>query len=270
MESQHERTEENYHDGCAELREMIARFTDIHMPLTGQTDIANFQLPVQHPKTVLPMFSGAFADWESFCDLFTAIVDAEPRCSAATKLQYLKMCLKDSAAEFVKNISITDANYKPTWEALKARYSNPRLCLRTDLSTLKHLPKIMKVTASELRTLVDKTLQVVRALENLGRPVATWDDWLVFITVQHLDKESRKSWETHLSTKDVVSNPTLEDQSDPNLFPSLKELMEFLESRIRALNMITPIANSDKGSAMVSKFSSSKAKSFYIETKTFF
>ncbi|KAG8236895.1 hypothetical protein J437_LFUL016007 [Ladona fulva] len=44
--------------------------------------------------------------------------------------------------------------------------------------------------------------------------------------------------------------------------------MEFLESRIRALNMITPIASSDKGSAMVSKFSSHEAKSFYIETKT--
>ncbi|KAG8238135.1 hypothetical protein J437_LFUL017296 [Ladona fulva] len=44
--------------------------------------------------------------------------------------------------------------------------------------------------------------------------------------------------------------------------------MEFLESRIRALHMITPIASSDKGSAMVSKFSSSEAKSFYIETKT--
>ncbi|XP_046391251.1 uncharacterized protein LOC124159470 [Ischnura elegans] len=177
------------------------------------------------------------------------------------------MCLKDSAAEFVKNISVTDANYKPTWEALKARYSNPRLCLHTHLSTLMNLPKMMKESASELRTLVDRTIQVVRALENLGRPVATWDDWLVFITAQRLDKESRKSWESHLTTKDRLSNLTPNSEANPNLFPSFRELVEFLEGRIRALEMIAPLTRWDKGSNTTPKFSSSGAKSFHVETK---
>ena len=45
------------------------------------------------PKLDLPTFSGNYEDWESFRDLFTALVHNAPNVDDATKLQYLKSCL---------------------------------------------------------------------------------------------------------------------------------------------------------------------------------
>ncbi|XP_029157828.1 uncharacterized protein LOC114930257 [Nylanderia fulva] len=64
----------------------------------------------------------------------------------------------------------------------------------------------------------------IQALKNLGRPVIHWDDVLVFLVSQKLDKASRKAWELKLS--DTVE------------FPSYSELDKFLENRIRALEAI--------------------------------
>ncbi|XP_058810473.1 uncharacterized protein LOC131675492 [Phymastichus coffea] len=58
------------------------------------------------PRLDLPTFSGKHEDWDSFADIFTTLVHNAPRIADTTKLQYLKSCLKGSAAELVKDVTI--------------------------------------------------------------------------------------------------------------------------------------------------------------------
>ena len=76
--------------------------------------------PAGLPKLDLPTFSGQYEDWEDFCDLFTSLVHDAPRLANVTKLQYLKSCLTGTAADLVKEVATTNANYESTWQSLKA------------------------------------------------------------------------------------------------------------------------------------------------------
>ena len=125
----------------------------------------------QLPKIPLPTFSGDYEDWDSFCDLFTTLVHEAPRVLDATKLQYLKTRLKGSAAVLIKDVAITNANYASTWQALKARYRNPRLIINKHLTALMEIPHLKKEFASELRSFVDEIQRIVRALSNLKLPI---------------------------------------------------------------------------------------------------
>ena len=117
----------------------------------------------------------------------------DARYGKTAKFQYLKGRSKGEAAEFVAETLITENNYLPTWEALKSRYANLRLQVHHHVLTLACLPSMKEESTQELRQLVDKTQRAFRALQNLGRPVDTWDDWLVVITTERLDAETRKN-----------------------------------------------------------------------------
>ncbi|XP_044594867.1 uncharacterized protein LOC123272233 [Cotesia glomerata] len=86
------------------------------------------------------------------------------------------------------------------------------------------MKRMTKESAVEMEGLYSTITQIYRTLETLGRPVNTWDDFLVFITVQRLDSESVKAWELHLgSTKDP---------------PTWKQFIEFLMSRLLTLQAV--------------------------------
>ena len=64
------------------------------------------------PRIPLPSFSGKYEDWDSFSDLFTTLVHDVPGLSDATKLQYLKLCLRDGADELIKDVATTSASMR--------------------------------------------------------------------------------------------------------------------------------------------------------------
>ena len=144
------------------------------------------------PRLELPIFSGHYEDWENFCDLFTSLVHDSSRLPNVTKLQYLKSCMRDGALDFVKDISVTNANYISTWQALKTRYANPRFTINKHLTMLTELPQMNKESAAELRKLIDESQKVVRALTNLELLVDQWGIWLVFSVANRLDAVTRK------------------------------------------------------------------------------
>lgn len=84
---------------------------------------------IRLPKATPPQFSGKYEDWGNFTDMFLSMIDEDQTLPNVVKLQYLKQCLTGEAAEFVKDVKVEDANYKPTWEALKKRYCNVRLLI---------------------------------------------------------------------------------------------------------------------------------------------
>ncbi|XP_071570688.1 uncharacterized protein [Temnothorax nylanderi] len=76
-------------------------------------------------------------------------------------------------------------------------------------------------TSIELERLYTNIIQTYRTLETLQRPVKTWDDFLVLLTVQKLDSESIKAWENKLGSSKVP--------------PSWQELNDFLITRLLSL-----------------------------------
>lgn len=192
------------------------------------------------PRIPLPTFSGKYEDWASFCDLFTTLVHDVAPLSDATKLQYLKLCLTGSAADLIKDVTTTSANYASTWQALKARYHNPRLIVNKHLASFMQIPHLKTESASELRSFVDEAQRIVRALANLKVPVDGWDIWLVFVLAERLDPESRRLWEAALSQGDsgVETGDCSIGVGSIGSFPKFTDLIKFLEQRTQALNMI--------------------------------
>ncbi|XP_011879680.1 PREDICTED: uncharacterized protein LOC105568544, partial [Vollenhovia emeryi] len=78
-----------------------------------------------------------------------------------------------------------------------------------------------KESASEMEILYTNIMEIYRTLETLQRPVASWDDFLVFIAVQRLDSDSVKAWEYHLGPS-----------KDP---PTWQQFTEFLMTRLLSL-----------------------------------
>ncbi|XP_046478626.1 uncharacterized protein [Neodiprion pinetum] len=196
------------------------------------------------PRIPLPTFSGKYEDWASFCDLFTTLVHDVASLSDATKLQYLKLCLTGSAADLIKDVATTSANYISTWQALKTRYHNPRLIINKHLASFMRIPHLKNESASELRSFVDEAQRIVRALANLKLSVEHWDVWLVFVLSERLDSESRRLWEAELSQGDLS-----EGTSSLGSLPKFTDLIKFLERRTQALNMIALECRTEKRSA---------------------
>lgn len=89
------------------------------------------------------------------------------------------------------------------------------------LSSLLSIKRLNKESAAELEKLYTHIMEIYRTLDNLHCPVSTWDDFLVFLTVQKLDSETVKAWEQHLGASKEL--------------PTWAQLQEFLVSRLLSL-----------------------------------
>lgn len=95
-------------------------------------------------------------------------------------------------------------NFQNCWEALIVFYENKRLLVNSTLSSLLSIKRIPKESAADLEKLYTHIMEIYRTLENLEHPVSSWNDFLVYITVQKLGSDSVKAWEHLLgSTKEL-------------------------------------------------------------------
>ncbi|XP_071574714.1 uncharacterized protein [Temnothorax nylanderi] len=217
--------EEVYMAASDFLSEALEKFTK---PVANSTSIndssittENNSTMIQLPRILLPRFSGRYTDWANFRDIFESLVANNESLSNVQRLHYLKSSLIDEASLVIKNITVTDANYRTAWSELKSRYENQRAIIASYLQTIFNISPMKSESVAALKLVRDTTNDALSALRNLGRPVDTWDDLLVFNTVQNLDPRTRKEWE--LSLGDSVEQPTY------------KDLNSFLSTRIRAL-----------------------------------
>lgn len=173
------------------------------------------------PRIDLPKFNGNPSEWLSFKDLFNSLVLSNPTLTEVGRLQYLKTSLVGSAAQLLKNTTLTADNFQKAWDALIAFYENKRLLVNTALHSLLNIKRMSKESAMELEQLYTNIMQIYRSFETLQRPVAYWDDFLVFVATQRLDADSVKAWEQQLG-------PT----RDP---PTWTQFSNFLITRLRSL-----------------------------------
>ena len=177
-------------------------------------------LTTKLPKLTLPSFSSEYTQWVSFWDQFTTLVDKKRDMTNVERLSYLKLSLKDDAAQIVSSLLVTDANYDIAKRKLEERYNNKCSIVKAHLAAVHALPAIEKESSVELRMLLESTNEHVQALEALGLPVDQWDAILVYWLLEKLDAESRKQFELAHPGTDVLT---------------FKELTTFMDRRSRAL-----------------------------------
>lgn len=179
---------------------------------------------VRLPKLELPTFDGNLDEWLSFRDLFVAAVHDNSGLTGAQKLQYLKASVKGDAAILLQSVSITNDNYEQAWDLLNNRYQNRREIVTSTLKRLVNHPAMRSESPVELRKLVDNTMECIRSLKVMKVPVEQWDIIISYLIVDKLDRESKQQWELNIKSGEI---------------PPLKELIEFLDQRSRALSNLS-------------------------------
>jgi len=181
------------------------------------------------PRIDLPKFNGNSSEWLSFKDLFNSLVLMNPALTDVGRLQYLKTSLVGSAAQLLKHTTLTADNFQKAWETLISFYENKRLLVNTALHSLLNVKKMAKESVMELEQLYTNIMQIYRSLETLQRPVAYWDDFLVFIASQRLDADSVKAWEQQLGS---TREPPTWSQFSDFLLTRLRSLQAFEKTRL--------------------------------------
>ncbi|XP_036340598.1 uncharacterized protein LOC118749949 [Rhagoletis pomonella] len=213
-----------YAETMGELHDLLDStnsVTDISM---SQSFVPTQAVNQSLPRIRIPPFDGNFLHWFPFKDLFISIVTSNASLSNTQRLQYLKDSLTGEAKNALDNVTTTDANFQDAWELLQSKYENKRIIINAHVAAISKLPCAPKESASALRSLLDGVTSSIRALQDLGRPIEHWDDWLVFTITHKLDATTRKAWELSLKSNDDI--------------PTFKELQEFLTSRTQSLEIV--------------------------------
>ncbi|XP_058456473.1 uncharacterized protein LOC131433883 [Malaya genurostris] len=190
-----------------------------NMQNVGESNVSRPQAvnAVPHLQVPLPTFDGKLENWYSFKCMFQTIMNRYPSESPAIKLYHLKNSLIGSAAGKIDQDVINNNNYESAWKMLEDAYEDERLIIDTHIDALLDLPKVTKENGDELRKLVEVSTKHVDALKNRDFPVEGLSEMiLVNIVSKHLDRESRKLWESSLSREEL---------------PSFGDLMEFVRER---------------------------------------
>lgn len=219
-----EETEELYVKYKWELKEMMCGFAKENTSQgVSKEYVKTKNDSIKLPKITIPTFTGDYAQWTTFKDLFVSLIHQNESLDNVQKMHYLKGLLSGEAEQLVRNIPITAANYNECWTMLSSRFDNKRF---TSNCLLKRLMSQVNAvdSSSAIKGLLDTTMECLNGLKNLGVDVESWDIIVIHIVSAKLDVESRKLWETKISAHDKL--------------PTLVEFREFLEARSRALEFL--------------------------------
>lgn len=214
---------------------------------------------IKLPQQQIPEFNGDLTSWRKFRDTFVSLIHDNTEIPDVQKFHYLLSALKKGSDNIIKEIPITNENYKIAWKVLEERYDNRTALMDAHLDKLFGLKQVSKDNVTELRSLVDTVQTNVRALCTLKVPISSWDVILVYMVNQKLDTDTKKQWQL---------------QQNPKEDPSYEKLMSYLNKRCNVLESIQPrkVQKDEKDfksiKAEPSKFTKQKSSSvFTTETK---
>ncbi|XP_050296340.1 uncharacterized protein LOC126736152 [Anthonomus grandis grandis] len=183
----------------------------------------NLSNSVKLPLINIPTFDGSYNKWLEFKDTFESLIHKNQGISEVQKFHYLRAQLLGSAKQVIESIEFSAVNYNIAWESLCKRFNNKRILIQNHISGIFEVSPLRHESSEGLRNLCDTVSKHLRALENLGRPVQSWDDLIIHHLASKLDRISLKEWE---SLK--VKNET----------PLLSDFKEFIKGRADLLETL--------------------------------
>lgn len=252
--------EEIYTEHKTRLKDDLQVLTSAASVNTGNRERSvqastNPSCEVRLPQIQLPTFSGNYEDWQTYFDMFTSVIHSNQSLSSVQKLHYLKGSLQGEPANLLKNLATTDANYSEAWSQLSRRYNNKRYNCNEIMKRLFAQKGLSMESANGVKHILDTTCGCLKSLNNIGVETKGWDTIIIHLVQTKLDQESRKQWEMHIGS------------TESDELPTWKQLMSFLESRFRTLEMTDSSRLVQKSNTTNSNKQSSKQKSFHVAVR---
>jgi hypothetical protein len=132
--------------------------------------------------------------------------------------------LKGEKKGVISDLQITNKNFSVAWRLVTRRYNNHRLMPMTHAKNLCCLPAARKSDASSLRQLINHVSSHMNALQALSFNVPIQVLMLNHHLLSALDAETLRQWELLTASREDI--------------PSTLDLITFLESRCRALELL--------------------------------
>lgn len=145
-------------DAMDNLNSIPARAVDSEVR-TPQTS------PFRLPQITLPTFSGDYASWSAFSDMFVSLIHTNPALTNVQKLHYLKSNLRGAAASVLRNTKVTNENYAIAWKSLEERFANKKVLVEAQLKLLLNQPSQHIESLDNIRDIIDITQESLNALQ---------------------------------------------------------------------------------------------------------
>lgn len=234
--------------------EFEATKRELHRKLNATTHQQRSLPPIE-----IPIFTGNYAQWPTFMDLYCEAIHNNNMLSQGQKMQHLKGKLRGEAERIVQHLNVSAENYEACWEILTHRYNNKQLLFTRQIQTFMNQPSIQHQSSFELKRLYDTSLETIHAIHNLGIETMTWDPILVHVLAGKLDSETYASY--------------METRKQPRELPSFDEFMDFLQRKFTALEPIhkkkpqnTPVTKAIPTNKDNPSTSSYKPKNYFGKT----
>lgn len=191
------------------------------------------------PRLKIPTFKGDYLEWQQFNDLFVNIIHTKTSLSTTEKMEYLKTHLEGEPLHLIKHLTFSSDNYNSAWEILNGRYNNERKIASMHIEKMLKSGHSSTPTATSIKNTLDAIKEGLAALKNMGYDTSSWGPIIVHLTTKSLDTESRNLFEQGLD--------------EPNKMPAMKTLLEYLERRYQALEVMSTNKKQQKPAADESK-----------------
>lgn len=119
----------------ANMEDLIDKYAVFN---TTQTTSDVHHEPIRLPTIQPPSFGGNLEDWSSFFDTFNALFHNNKSLTDVQRLHYLKSSVLGSAADIIKNFSITADNYHVAYQELIRNYENKSCTIQSHIRALKY------------------------------------------------------------------------------------------------------------------------------------
>ncbi len=181
----------------AEILQLIvgtrAKLATSQLEPTKVVPKAAAQIEARLPKIEISKFGGKIQQWNSFIQIFTAVIDEREDMSEILKFQYLRGSLTGDALRLIESLEISSENYKKALKMLKERYEDEGVVVNAYLTELWALPS-SKESSQELKRLLDSVVSTRASLEArgyLGEKLV--DAMFVHFVISRLDAKSREA-----------------------------------------------------------------------------
>jgi len=179
---------------------------------------------IKLPDISLPTFEGETTSWLLYRDTFEALILTNNALSKVQKFHYLTASLKGEAKGVISNLQFINENFSVAWKLVTQRYNNQRLISIMHAKNLCCLLAVRKSDASLLGQLINHVSSHMNILQALSLDVPIQDLTLNHLLLSSLVAETQREWELITALREDI--------------PSTLDLITFLESRCRALELL--------------------------------
>lgn len=159
----------------------------------------------------IPPFDGNLDHWMEFITSFNTFVHQNLTLTPLLKLHYLKTLLKKIPLSLISHLTTSAENYDVAYELITTHFSNPRRTFA------HHLSKLTQSSTFNLKDFLSRCNSAISGLQQ-STIEDKFDYLLLALSLNGLDKETRKAFEVGLKVSEV---------------PTVANLLDFVKERVR-------------------------------------